>query len=329
MAARILAALPPALALVAVVPAWAGGPGPGAVFQDCPACPQMVVIPPGRFVMGSSLAEDGRDRDENPEHEVAIGYPFAVSRTEVTRAQYRAFMHEAAHAPAPGNCWYWDAKGRGVRNDDASIGWQDPGYPQDDDHPVVCVSWHDAKAYAQWLSRKSGRSYRLLTETEWEYAARAGSGAPRPWGEDPARACEHANVGDRARDRIVPDAHGNYWRPAHDCDDGYGYTAPVGRYQPNRFGLHDVIGNVWEWTEDCANPHYVGKPADGSAWLEGDCGRREGRGGSWYHTPRHARSANRHRVPAAMRMMDLGFRVGAEVSAGPLSPAARPGPSSP
>lgn len=171
------------------------------------------------------------------------------------------------------------------------------------------MSWEDAKAFAAWLSRKTGRNYRLLTEAEWEYAARAGSSTARPWGEDPNQACTHANVGDLARSRIVSPGKGKRWARFHDCDDRYGYTAPVESYTANRFGLYDMLGNVWEWTEDCWNESYAGAPPDGSAWLTGDCARRVVRGASWRLNPRSARSANRCRIIAGSRYVNFDFRL--------------------
>lgn len=165
--------------------AFAQVPPPGTVFRDCADCPEMVVIPPGSFVMGSPEGETGRDEDEGPQRTVTISYSFAAGRHEVTRGQYAQFLRESGHTPAAGNCWYWDGDEGGAKNDDASKVWHSPGFAQGDDHPVVCVSWDDAKVYAAWLARKAGRTYRLLTEAEWEYAARSGSSTTRPWGGDP------------------------------------------------------------------------------------------------------------------------------------------------
>ena len=283
-------------------------PAPGTVFRDCPDCPDMVVIPPGSFVMGSPENEAGRDKDEGPQHPVTIAYTLAVGRYEVTRGQYAQFVRESTYAPAAGNCWYWDGDAGKAKNDDPSKAWHSPGFRQEDSHPAVCVSWGDAKAYAAWLSRKTGRNYRLLTETEWEYSARTGSSAARPWGEESSQACTYANVGDLARSRMVPPGEGKRWQ-YHDCDDRYGYTAPVGSYAPNRFGLYDMIGNVWEWTEDCWNETYAGAPTDGSAWLTGDCARRVFRGAGWRNLPRLARSANREWFTAGSRVDTFGFRL--------------------
>lgn len=276
----------------------------------------MVVVPSGSFLMGSAESEPGRDPDESPQHLVTIRHQFAVGRYEVTRRQFAAFVGETGYQSTGGNCFYWNSDEGKVTNDDAAKSWRNPGFAQNDGHPVVCVSWLDAKAYVSWLGRKTGRSYRLLTEAEWEYAARAGSGAARPWGNDPDSACAHANVGDRSFRRIVPPGRGMEWKQGvhHECDDGAGYTANVGSYRPNAFGLYDMIGNAWEWVEDCYNESYAGAPADGSAWVTDGCARRVGRGASWSDVPRNARSARRNGVASGTRDYILGFRVSRTLS---------------
>jgi len=301
------------------VAALAQLPDPGSVFRDCPDCPEMVIVPAGSFTMGSPGREDGRDEDEGPQHAVTIAHSFAVGRHEITRAQYAQFQQEVGRALAAGNCWFWSGAAEPYERDDASKDWRNPGFAQDDGHPVVCINWYDAKAFTAWLSRKTGKTYRLLTESEWEYAARARGKVSRPWGDDAKQACSAANVGDLARDRIVPRARGpasSPDEPHHTCDDGYGYTAPVGRFTPNRFGLHDMIGNVWEWTEDCRNPSYRRAPGDGGAWLAGDCARRQVRGGSWIDNPRFARSAARRWDASGNRDDSIGFRVAQTLAVG-------------
>ena len=159
--------------------------------------------------------------------------------------------------------------------------------------PVMNVSWEDARAYVQWLSRETGQRYRLLTEAEWEYVARAGTTTSRYWGQSEAGQCRYAN----GEDGFGP------------CPDGYENTAPVGSFQPNAFGLYDVLGNVLEWTEDCWNGDYSGAPTNGSAWQAGDCSLRVLRGGSWGNYPRSLRSAFRFRNPVGDRNLSFGFRV--------------------
>lgn len=289
--------------------AYAQAPGTG--FRDCDVCPDMVVVPAGSYTMGSPESEEGRYADESPQHAVTIPRAFAAGKFEVTRGQFAAFVNETRYQPQSGNCGYWDGGEGKYVNDDPSKGWRNPGYTQSDRHPVVCVSWNDAKAYVAWLTQKTGRGYRLLTEAEWEYAARGGTATARPWGDDPHQACTYANVGDLAYNRLVSPGKGKQWNVStvHNCDDNAGFTASVGSYRPNAFGLYDMIGNVREWTEDCWNASYAGAPADGSAWLTGDCSRRAHRGGGWFGGMRGARSAERNGGGSALRNDHLGFRV--------------------
>ena len=173
--------------------------------------------------------------------------------------------------------------------------------------PVVNVTWDEAKKYVRWLSRKTGQEYRFSSEAEWEYAARAGTTTARFWGENPKRACEYGNVYDKTSKAKV--SFDRRWRH-HKCRDGYPYTASVGEFQPNAFGLHDMLGNVLEWVEDCWNRDYRGAPADGSAWTTGKCSGRVVRGGSWFSDLRRVRSADREAYKAKNRtILFLGFRV--------------------
>ncbi|MFY9316971.1 MAG: formylglycine-generating enzyme family protein, partial [Burkholderiales bacterium] len=286
---------------------------PGTVFQDCPDCPRMVVIPAGEFTMGSPLAEAGRGVDEGPQRQVQIAQPFALGRSEVTVAEFRRFVEESGYrteaerdtrAQGCSGFIYADPAAGGP-GPQAVTSWRSPGLAQAqiDSHPVLCVSWNDARAYAQWLSRKTGRRYRLPTEAEWEYAARAGSAAARFWGDDPVQACRFANVADQSRFQTWS------FGQRHECTDGHYFSAPAGGYSANRFGLYDMLGNVWEWTEDCWNASYAGAPADGSAWTAGDCAQRVCRGGSWSTVPRYARSATRYKNPADYRDNLTGFRL--------------------
>jgi formylglycine-generating enzyme required for sulfatase activity len=284
---------------------------PGTVFQDCPECPRMVVVPAGDFTMGSPASEAGRAFDEGPQRLVTIAQPFALGRNEVTVAEFRRFADETGYkteaeregrAQGCSGFIYADPVG----GNPAPLGvtsWRSPGLAQADSHPVLCVSWNDARAYAQWLSKKTAKRYRLPSEAEWEYAARAGASAARHWGEDPVQACRYANVADQSRFQTWG------FGQKHECTDGHYFTAPAGGYLPNRFGLHDMLGNVWEWTEDCWNASYAGAPSDGSAWLAGDCAQRVCRGGSWSTVPRFARSATRNKNTADHRDNLTGFRL--------------------
>ncbi len=289
-------------------------PRPGSVFQDCADCPRMVVIPAGEFTMGSPAAEAGRGVDEGPQRQVAIAL-YALGRSEVTVAEFRRFADEAGYKTEAER----DARQLGcsgfIYADPAAANpggppvtsWRSPGLTQAESHPVLCVSWNDARAYAQWMSKKTGRRYRLPSEAEWEYAARAGSVAARPWGEDPAQACRFANVADQSRFQTWG------FGQKHECTDGHYFTAPAGGYLPNRFGLYDMLGNAWEWTEDCWNASYAGAPQDGSAWVSGDCAQRVLRGGSWSTVPRFARAATRYRNTADHRDNLTGFRLARNV----------------
>ena len=240
---------------------------PGTSFSDCDVCPQMVVVPAGTFTMGSPTSEEGRYDDEGPQHSVTIPAPFAVGVYEVTFAEWDACVRARA-------CGGYVRNSRGRER-----------------RPVNDVSWDDAQAYASWLSQQTGARYRLLSEAEWEYVARAGSVTARYWGESESGRCRYANGFDVA------------------CSDGYESTAPVGSFAPNAFGLYDVLGNVWEWTQDCWNASYADAPADGSAWMAGDCGRRVLRGGSRETLPGELRSALRFGNTTNNRWLLNGFRV--------------------
>lgn len=294
---------------------------PGDEFRDCENCPLMVVVPGGSFMMGSTEAErkwaveQGAKQEwvdwEKPQHSVRVEQPFAVGKYEVTRDQFAAFVQATGHDMS-GGCWEYAA---GEWKENASLSWRSPGFEQTDRDPAVCVSWDDAKAYAAWLSdTTTGRRYRLPSEAEWEYAARATTTTMRPWGDDRDNkaGCAYANGADLiAKDKF------NNWRTM-DCRDGQVYTAPVGSYSANAFKLHDVIGNAWEWVEDCWNDSYEApqRPDDGSVWKNGDCGRRVLRGGSWYINPEYLRSAFRDGFEPDGRFDFLGFRVARTLSRG-------------
>ncbi len=286
-------------------PAQAAQP-PGAAFRDEPAGgapgPEMVVVPAGTFRIGSPGAEPDRQGDEGPQAEIRIDAPFALGRTEVTVEQFGRFVVATGYetdAERLGGCFAYVGAWEAIEGTD----WRKPpGVEQDGRHPVVCVSWNDAVAYARWLSAQTGERYRLPTEAEWEYAARGGSGASRPWGDDPHAACEHANVADSALKR----AHPGDW-PAHDCDDGFVYTAPVASLGANGFGLHDMAGNVWEWTCSGYQQRYAGAERECADPLL--TGQRVFRGGSWYNFPAWVRSAARSAFPPDFRTYLLGFRV--------------------
>jgi formylglycine-generating enzyme required for sulfatase activity len=233
---------------------------PGETFRDCPECPELVVIPPGSFIMGSPASEAGRFSNEGPQHRVRIPRGFALGKYEVTFAEWDACVKAGGCSHRPGD----ERWGRGNR-------------------PVIRVSWDDAREYVRWLSRKTGHEYRLPSEAEWEYAARAGTTTPFYFGND------------------INSRQANYGL-------NEGKTVAVGKYPANAFGLHDVHGNVWEWVEDCWII-YKGGPSDDSTWTTGNCNRRVLRGGSWYDLPRVVRAAFRIRDVPGGRIVDVGFRV--------------------
>lgn len=268
-------------------------------FRDCKDCPEMVVIPSGNFAMGSPDAEDGRDYDERPVHRVKIA-SFAMGKTEITRGQFAAFVKATKYITGD-KCWTL-VKGN---FEERSGDWRTPGFPQKNSHPAVCINWNDAVAYTTWLSRKTGKKYRLPTEAEWEYAARRKSETARYWGNNPDRACRNTNGADKTAQAAIQGAKS--WL-IHDCTDGFVYTAPAASFKPNAFGLHDMLGNVWEWTGDNYHDDYTDAPSDGSAW-QGNGVRRVLRGGSWNNSPQNLRAAVRYACENEVRFSSFGFRV--------------------
>ena len=263
----------------------------GDVFKDCPECPEMVVVSAGGFTMGSPPDEAGRDDDEGPRHWVNIARPFALGKYEVTKAEFAAFVNETGLGTGD-SCWMWEKGDWELR---AGRSWLNPGFSQGNRDPVACVSWDDALAYVRWLSQRTGHEYRLPSEAEWEYAARAGTTTPFHFGST------------ISTDQVNYD--GNYTYVGGHKGVYREKTAPVGIFPANAFGLHDVHGNVWEWVGDCWNDSYAGAPGDGSAWTSGNCGLRVLRGGSWLNRPRNLRSADRLWGSPDYRYFYVGFRV--------------------
>jgi formylglycine-generating enzyme required for sulfatase activity len=292
---------PPAAAPPAAAPPTAAPPA--RAVGDAAALERegLVLIRGGSFRMGSSGSEAARNDDEGPVHTVRV-HAFALGKYPVTRAEFAAFVTASGYQPE-GACWVWQEQ-RFTRLDNAD--WRNPGFEQTDRDPAVCISWTDANAYASWLSRKSGESFRLPSEAEWEYAARAGTTTARFWGDSPDAACTYADVADLSVRRNI--AGGERWT-VHNCDDGKAYTAPVGSYRPNPWGLYDMLGNAWEWVEDCYHSDYVEAPLDGSAWLSSPCSQRVLRGGSWAGYPGAVRSALRLWFGPDIRINVIGFRV--------------------
>ena len=271
------------------------------VFRDCEVCPAMVEIPAGSYEMGSPEGEVGRDEDEGPLHRVTIGEPLAVGVYEVTVGEFGHFVEATGHSTGDVCSTHED----GAWEERSGRSWRNPGFDQTARHPVVCVSWDDAQAYVEWLSTKTGMRYRLLSESEWEYAARAGTSTAHYWDEGEAQQCRNANGADAALKTRFPD-----WKwDIATCDDGRAHTAAAGSYLPNGHFLHDMLGNVWEWVEDCWHSSYSGAPTDGSAWTSGECGERVFRGGAWTHQPRSLRAASRVGIFPGVPGAEIGFRV--------------------
>ncbi|MDG4550191.1 MAG: formylglycine-generating enzyme family protein [Candidatus Contendobacter sp.] len=265
--------------------------------------PALVVIPAGEFWMGSPESETGREPGEAKErrHRVQIERAFALGQREVTVGEFRRFADATgyqtdAEGDAKNGCAVWNATDK-KWDWQAGSSWRKPGYAQKDSHPVVCVSGNDANRYAEWLSKQTGQSYRLPTEAEWEYAARAGTTGARYWGEDPDQACGYANVADQTLG----------WTPMHDCRDGYTYTAPVGSFKANAWKLYDMLGNVWEWTCSAYAKDYDGSEAKCSE--KDTTGALAVRGGSWSYKPAWVRSADRDGGAPADRNSGRGFRL--------------------
>jgi formylglycine-generating enzyme len=270
-------------------------PLPGSIIQDCEACPALTVLPAGRFKQGS--ADANASAFVKPMHWVAIENPVAMSTNEVTVAQFQAFA--TATGRNMQGCDVYDGQ---WKHQQASS-WQNPGFEQTARHPVTCVSWDDAKAYAQWLSAQTGHHYRLPSASEWEYAARAGGEAAQPWSASGADVCANANVADSSAAKRFPG-----W-VAFACNDGYVFTSPVATFKASAFGLNDMLGNVFQWTEDCWNPSYARAPIDGSARTDGNCGEHELRGGSWFSFPEFVRADYRNHFAADYRASSIGIRL--------------------
>lgn len=304
------------LALAPAAAVWAQETSP-QLIQDCPTCPDVVVITPGLLRMGSPQGSSemdavGRGRAEAGIVDVNISRAFAIGRTEVSRAQYAAFVTAAGYEPKIPFCRVWDnANQRFADIPDRT--WRNPGLKSepDEQHPVTCVGYEDAVAYARWLSTTTGKRYRLPSESEWEYAARAGSDRKRFWGDDPSEGCSYANIYDLTARRVYPLA----WRHAG-CVDGFADVAPVGSLIPNAWGLHDMIGNVWEWVGDCFTTSKEGRPKDQRAWEWAGCAERSLRGGSWMTAPDRSRVAYPAGDPIGDRYSFLGFRVARELEPG-------------
>jgi len=299
-------------------------------FRDCPDCSRMAVIRGGVFTMGSPENEPERYQFEGPRSNVRVE-SFAIGETEVTRGQYAVFVRDTRRPPPIHGCFNFGFNDVVFSSDvneeamDRKASWRNPGFRQTDKHPVTCVSWQDAKDYVEWLAHKTGRAYRLPSEAEWEYAARAGTQSTFQWGSDENEACPYANVGDTSLLRTNQIVRGQVEKGVSAgqlalrfvrCDDGSPYTSPVGRYQPNQFGLYDMIGNTWEYVEDCWQEAL---PENGLAHEEASCAFHRVRGGSWDDSPPELRSARRSRVRPDVQRNDGGFRVARDLTPAELA----------
>lgn len=293
----------------------------GAQEAETGLAQDVVVLPGGTFRQGSPQEEQGRRDNEGPVREVKVA-PFALGRFEVTVGDFRSFAERTGYRtdadrnvpiggqPAPG-CWSHLQPGEPSAGWVPGRSWREPGFAQSEGHPVVCVSWVDATAYVSWLRRETGLPYRLPTESEFEYVNRAGSPGPWPWPVD-AESCRYANQADASLKERFP-----AWRSeVANCDDGHAFSAPVGSYGSNPFGLEDMAGNVSEWSRDCWHDDYLGAPVDGSSWepeVEADCSWRVLRGGDFVTSPVRFRSAHRTSIPPSFRTYHAGFRIAMSV----------------
>lgn len=298
-AAALLLALAGGAARADSAPPDKPAPAPVTTFKDCPDCPDMISIAPGKFVMGSTPEERTREgvipkfyEREGPPHEVTIHKRFAMSQNEITRGMYARFVAETGRPDPETGCGAFDPE-TDTWHDRKPYSWRDPKFYQTDLHPAACLSYRDARDFASWLAKRTGKPYRLATEAEWEYAARAGTTTARYWGESATPVCVMANTITAETVHRLGDPKS--WKNALVCTADRSYTQPVGSFPPNPWGLNDMIGNVYEYVADCYHDNYRGAPVDGSAWLDqGVC--KEGymlRGGAYYSTTWLARSAHR------------------------------------
>jgi len=275
----------------------------GDTFQDCDYCPEMVVIPSGSFDMGSNRKGDVDDDDEKPVHRVTIPEEFSVGKFEVTKEEFTIFVNKTGYDTG-NKCLLLDVNGKWKEK--SGYNWNNPGFSQSGRAPVTCLSWDDTQAYLNWLSRETGQNYRLLSESEWEYAGRAYTTSKYfTYGS--------ADYGD-SKGKSISHNDANYG--TDECCNGYASgrdswvnTSPVGSFSANRFGLYDFFGNVSEWVEDCISRNYNNTPANGHAYTWNDCEKRVLRGGSWASIPRYLRSADRGWSYQGSRSSKVGFRV--------------------
>ncbi len=297
----------------------------GSTFRDCRTCPEMVVIPVGTFMKGSPQDEPGRSEDSRNHDEddlpgpggsqVEVSVPrFALGTFEITNGEFLAFIKDAGYE-MPGGCMA-DVHADGVWDRYPEATWNNIGRPFDEAYPASCIDWHAADAYARWLSLRTGAAYRLPTESKFEHARRAGSSDRFHFGDNQEAWCQYGNVPDAALNALHPAAH------TLRCDDGYASIAPVGRFEPNAFGMYDMTGNVWEWLANCYEPSYANARTDGSALIADPCEARSIRGGSWGYDLPSLRSADRSDDPPDALYDGIGFRVARDLLGTSMSPVA-------
>jgi len=276
----------------------------GETFIECDWCPEMVVVPSGNFIMGEKAKQGDKFRITEPKHKVTIAKPFAIGKFEVSREEYERFIIATGH-DVGNNCWTVEPGGSKYRKNRS---YRVTGIPRVDSYPTVCVNWQDAKAYIKWLNtvmKREGKkaTYRLPTEAEWEYVARAGQSSKYDDSKGIRNLCDYANFAGQETPYK--------WKVKH-CTDGHKKLSPVGTFKPNLWGVHDMRGNVQEWVEDCAHFNYTGAPTDGSAWLSanrGNCTMRILRGGGWTSAPESLTAGARHYTKTNDRTVIYGFRV--------------------
>ena len=278
-------------------------------FQDCPDCPKMVVIPAGSVTMGLPEADTTRLGSDYPPVNVNIPKSLAVAQHELTVGQFKAFARNTAWDDGSYPCDVFEGEGEWAGEQVDNYNWTNPGFNQTDNHPAVCISWHTAQAYAAWLSLKTGETYRLLSEAEFEYANRAGRSGYWIWDENQDSPCSLANTGDHS----VKENYSLYSFSTVLCDDGYAATAPVMSYASNPFGLYDMTGNVNEWIQDCYLNNHDLTPSDGSALEFTNCPYRRVKGGSWYSPKVASRIVARMSYRPHTRITETGFRVAREL----------------
>ena len=307
------------LILLAAATVAAASPPPAPPQRDCALCPELVRIAPGEFTMGADIEEPRRlglpeywATREQPRHAVRIARGFSIGRYEVTRGEFAEFARATGYAPAAG-CWHFVGSEWLL---DESRSWRDAKIEQTDAHPVTCVNWHDAQAYVAWLSQETGRAYRLASEAEWEYVARAGTRGTYWFGDATDDICRYVNLGDlTTQDRYGWDKTQIKYEVLSDwkgqpCRDGHAAMAPVTATAANPFGVHGLLGNANEWVEDCWNDTHQGAPSDQSARRTGtDCGLRVMKGQGWTAIAASTRAAFRLKMNATDRRFTFGFRV--------------------